>query len=130
MLFNGALVVIWALTGASFFWPAIPMLIWGIGLVFHAWDIYQQPFNEQQIQRGDEANAVTGPRGGWSPVASVPAGGHPDGRSWPLGWAMARIITPADPKVLPDTGLMALLHRPPVRAGLRAGEVRPTSEAG
>ena len=51
VLFNGALVIIWALTGASFFWPAIPMLIWGIGLVFHAWDIYQQPFSEQQIQR-------------------------------------------------------------------------------
>ena len=32
VLFNGALVIIWALTGASFFWPAIPMLIWGIGL--------------------------------------------------------------------------------------------------
>ena len=51
VLFNGALVIIWALTGASFFWPAIPMLIWGIGLVFHAWDIYQQPFSDQQIQR-------------------------------------------------------------------------------
>ncbi len=51
VLFNGALVIIWALTGASFFWPAIPMLIWGIGLVFHAWDIYQQPFSEQQIER-------------------------------------------------------------------------------
>jgi hypothetical protein len=28
-----------------------PMLAWGIGLVFHAWDIYQQPFSEQQIER-------------------------------------------------------------------------------
>ena len=51
VLFNGALVVIWALTGASFFWPLIPMLIWGIGLVFHAWDVYRQPFSEEQIRR-------------------------------------------------------------------------------
>jgi fatty acid desaturase len=51
LLFNGALVAIWALTGASFFWPAIPLLIWGIGLVFHAWDVYQRPFDEEQIQR-------------------------------------------------------------------------------
>jgi hypothetical protein len=27
------------------------MLAWGVGLVFHAWDIYQRPFSEQQIQR-------------------------------------------------------------------------------
>jgi fatty acid desaturase len=51
LLFNGALVAIWALTGASFFWPVIPLLIWGIGLVFHAWDVYQRPFDEEQIKR-------------------------------------------------------------------------------
>jgi hypothetical protein len=51
VLINGALVIIWALTGASFFWPAFPLLAWGIGLVFHAWDIYRHPFSEQQIQR-------------------------------------------------------------------------------
>jgi 2TM domain len=51
VLFNGALVAIWALTGASFFWPAIPLLIWGIGVVFHAWDVYRQPFSEEQIRR-------------------------------------------------------------------------------
>ena len=51
VLFNAALVAIWALTGASFFWPAIPLLIWGIGVVFHAWDIYRQPFSEEQIRR-------------------------------------------------------------------------------
>jgi hypothetical protein len=27
------------------------MLAWGVGLVFHAWDIYRPPFSEQQIQR-------------------------------------------------------------------------------
>jgi 2TM domain len=51
LLCNGSLVIIWALTGASSFWPVFPILAWGIGLVFHAWDIYRQPFSEQQIQR-------------------------------------------------------------------------------
>ena len=51
LLFNGSLVAIWALTGASFFWPMFPLLIWGIGLVFHARDTYRQPFSEEQIQR-------------------------------------------------------------------------------
>jgi 2TM domain len=51
VLFNAALVAIWAGTGAGFFWPAIPLLMWGIGLVFHAWDTYRQPFSEEQVQR-------------------------------------------------------------------------------
>ena len=50
-LINGSLLIIWALTGSGFFWPVFPMLAWGIGLVFHAWDIYRPPFSEQQIQR-------------------------------------------------------------------------------
>jgi CHASE2 domain-containing sensor protein len=51
VLFNGALVIVWALMGANFFWPVFPMLAWGVGLVFHAWDIYRPPLSEQQIQR-------------------------------------------------------------------------------
>jgi 2TM domain len=51
VLFNGSLMLIWALTGSGFFWPVFPLLAWGIGLVFHAWDIYRPPFTEQQIQR-------------------------------------------------------------------------------
>jgi len=30
----------WATTPGGFYWPIIPMLGWGIGLVFHAWDVY------------------------------------------------------------------------------------------
>jgi hypothetical protein len=51
VLVNGSLMLIWALTGSGFFWPVFPLLAWGIGLVFHAWDIYRPPFTEQQIQR-------------------------------------------------------------------------------
>jgi hypothetical protein len=31
VLINGLLVVIWAMTGAGFFWPVFPIAGWGIG---------------------------------------------------------------------------------------------------
>ena len=50
---NGFLVVIWAMTGLHrFFWPILPMLGWGIGVFFNAWDVYRpDTFTEDQIQR-------------------------------------------------------------------------------
>jgi len=46
---NGALVIIWAVTGANFFWPIFPMLGWGVGLIFHARDVYwgEEPTEER-----------------------------------------------------------------------------------
>lgn len=38
---NLVLHVIWWLTNpAGFYWPMFPLLIWGIGLVFHLWDFF------------------------------------------------------------------------------------------
>lgn len=51
VLVNGFLVVIWAITGAGFFWPAFPILGWGIGLFFHAWDTYSGEPSEDRIRR-------------------------------------------------------------------------------
>jgi len=49
---NGVFVLGWLATGAGFFWPMFPMLGWGIGLVFHAWDVYwRKPISEEQIRR-------------------------------------------------------------------------------
>lgn len=48
---NAFLVGIWAVTGAGFFWPIFPILGWGMGLIFHAWDVYQQPPTDEQIRR-------------------------------------------------------------------------------
>jgi hypothetical protein len=49
---NAGLVVIWALTSRAFFWPVFPMLGWGIGLFFHAWDTYRRPdLAEDRIAR-------------------------------------------------------------------------------
>jgi hypothetical protein len=51
VLVNAFLVGIWAVTGASFFWPIFPILGWGIGVAFNAWDVYgRKPLSEADIQ--------------------------------------------------------------------------------
>jgi hypothetical protein len=51
LVVNASLVVVWLAIGAGFFWPIFPMLGWGIGLVFHAWDVYwRKPISEEQIR--------------------------------------------------------------------------------
>ncbi|HSL68042.1 MAG TPA: 2TM domain-containing protein [Actinomycetota bacterium] len=52
VLVNAFLVVIWAVTGSGFFWPIFPVLGWGIGIAFHAWDVFgEQRPTEDRIQR-------------------------------------------------------------------------------
>jgi uncharacterized membrane protein len=51
VLVNTFLVVIWAVTGADFFWPIFPLLGWGIGIMFHAWDVYGSSPSEEKIRR-------------------------------------------------------------------------------
>jgi 2TM domain-containing protein len=51
LLVNALLVGIWAVTGADFFWPIFPILGWGIGIAFHAWDVYgRRPVSEDRIR--------------------------------------------------------------------------------
>ena len=52
VLVNATLVGIWAVTNTGFFWPIFPIMGWGIGLVFHAWDTYgQQVPTEREISK-------------------------------------------------------------------------------
>ncbi len=51
VIVNAFLVGIWAVTGAGYFWPIFPILGWGLGLFFHARDVYQRPPTEEQIRR-------------------------------------------------------------------------------
>jgi hypothetical protein len=47
---NTALVLIWAVTGAGYFWPAWVLLGWGTGLVLHAWNVLlRRPVTEADI---------------------------------------------------------------------------------
>jgi hypothetical protein len=44
-------VVIWFVVGGRFFWPMFPLFGWGIGLFFHAWDVFRRPPSEERIRR-------------------------------------------------------------------------------
>ncbi|HEY1354816.1 MAG TPA: 2TM domain-containing protein [Solirubrobacterales bacterium] len=55
VLVNAMLVVIWAVTGAGFFWPAFVIAGWGIGVAANAWDVYaRKPITEEEIRRESE----------------------------------------------------------------------------
>jgi 2TM domain len=53
VLVNAFIVVIWAMTDSGgFFWPAFPMVGWGIGVVMNGYDAYRdEDFSEDRIQR-------------------------------------------------------------------------------
>lgn len=38
---NTMLVLIWAFFRTPFFWPIVPIAIWGMGLVLHAYETYR-----------------------------------------------------------------------------------------
>ncbi len=47
---NTLLVVIWAASGAGYFWPIWVIAGWGIGLAAHAWRIYgHKPISQAEI---------------------------------------------------------------------------------
>jgi len=47
---NALLVVIWAASGAGYFWPIWPIAGWGIALALHAWRTFgQKPISEADI---------------------------------------------------------------------------------
>jgi hypothetical protein len=48
---NAFLVVIWAYTGAGFFWPAFPIFAWGVGVGANAWDAFARDISEERIRR-------------------------------------------------------------------------------
>jgi hypothetical protein len=47
---NALLVIIWAASGAGYFWPIWPIAGWGIALASQAWQSYgQKPISEAEI---------------------------------------------------------------------------------
>jgi fatty acid desaturase len=52
LVINGLVVAIWAFTGQGYFWPAWLMGAWGVGLLFHARDVFwRRPITEADIDR-------------------------------------------------------------------------------
>ena len=63
---NTLLVVIWAASGAGYFWPIWPIAGWGIALALHAWRVYgQKPITEgdiiEEMHRGENPRNRTTP---------------------------------------------------------------------
>jgi hypothetical protein len=52
VIVNAGLIIVWAITGAGYFWPGWVLGGWGIGLLFHAWATFgQKPIQEEEIRR-------------------------------------------------------------------------------
>jgi hypothetical protein len=48
---NVALILVWAATGAGYFWPAWIMGGWGIGLVLHFWEAFvRRPVTDADVE--------------------------------------------------------------------------------
>lgn len=44
--------VVWLTSGVWFPWPLFATFGWGIGVAFHAWDVYgRRPITEEEIRR-------------------------------------------------------------------------------
>lgn len=56
LVINAGLVVIWTATGTdNFFWPIFPILLWGAGLLMHAWNAFlTKPITEAEVDREAE----------------------------------------------------------------------------
>ena len=59
VMVNTMLIIIWAISGAEYFWPIWPMAGWGIAVGLHAWTTFgQQPISEADI--ADELQRESG----------------------------------------------------------------------
>ena len=49
---NTFVVVLWAVAGGGFFWPVFPIVLWGVGLIANAWDVFgPDPVSEDRVRR-------------------------------------------------------------------------------
>jgi hypothetical protein len=57
VMVNTFVVIIWYVSGAGFFWPVFPIFGWGIGIVFHAWDVLSPQPSETAVRNAMDRNA-------------------------------------------------------------------------
>lgn len=46
---NAFLVVVWAMTGAGYFWPGWIIAGWGVGMLLGLWDYLRGPVTEADV---------------------------------------------------------------------------------
>ena len=52
VIINALLVVIWAVSGAGYFWPVWAIAGWGVGLAFNWWAVYaEKPISDDEVMR-------------------------------------------------------------------------------
>ncbi len=52
VVINSMLVVVWAFTDRTFFWPILPIVGWGVGVVINGYVVYRgNVVTEEQIER-------------------------------------------------------------------------------
>jgi eukaryotic-like serine/threonine-protein kinase len=59
LLVNGFLIVVWALTGGGYFWPAWPIAGWGLGLALHGMPLLGR--GSSRSSRSADRRASAGP---------------------------------------------------------------------
>lgn len=48
---NAFLILIWAITGAGYFWPIWVLSAWGIGIVMHVWEVLvRRPVTDADVE--------------------------------------------------------------------------------
>lgn len=51
VVINAGFVLVWALTGTGYFWPAWILGCWGVGLVLHAWEVFlRRPITDADVE--------------------------------------------------------------------------------
>jgi hypothetical protein len=50
VLINAMLVFFWVRNGGGFFWPLFPIVFWGLGLFWQAFDAFGRGATEERIQ--------------------------------------------------------------------------------
>ena len=65
LLFNTGLIMVWAtLDPHGFFWPGVVLLLWGIGVVMHAWNaFFARPVSEDDVDRELDHRHTDTPQG-------------------------------------------------------------------
>jgi 2TM domain len=53
LMVNAGLILLWVYSGPhGFFWPAIVLLFWGIGVIMHGWNaFFTKPITDTDVDR-------------------------------------------------------------------------------